>query len=174
MFLSACILRIWVLAKSAVFWHIFWRLTHLCFPAENVSTCLSLFPCRFWNSGILADNVDSGNRSESQKCFIRRGLRSETENLLICIICSGCINTFVTVYMEDGVRKGLYRGLSINYLRVVPQVSVMFSVYELTKQFLSQEVTSPRSEWVVYAPYDSVKDDSVKDNSMKAVTQAIQ
>lgn len=59
---------------------------------------------------------------------------------------SGCINTFVTVYMEDGVRKGLYRGLSINYLRVVPQVAVMFSVYELTKQFLSQEVTSPRSE----------------------------
>lgn len=59
---------------------------------------------------------------------------------------SGCINTFVTVYMEDGVRKGLYRGLSINYLRVVPQVAVMFSVYELTKQFLSQELTSPRSE----------------------------
>jgi len=59
---------------------------------------------------------------------------------------SGCINTFVTVYMEDGVRKGLYRGLSINYLRVVPQVAVMFSVYELTKQYLSQEVTSPRSE----------------------------
>ena len=59
--------------------------------------------------------------------------------------------------MEDGVRKGLYRGLSINYLRVVPQVAVMFSVYELTKQFLSQELTSPRSEWVVYAPSDSVK-----------------
>ena len=87
---------------------------------------------------------------------IRRGPSFETENLLLCIFCSGCINTFVTVYMEDGVRKGLYRGLSINYLRVVPQVAVMFSVYELTKQFLSQEVTSSRSEWLVYAPSDSV------------------
>ena len=70
--------------------------------------------------------------------------------------------------MEDGVRKGLYRGLSINYLRVVPQVAVMFSVYELTKQYLSQEVTSPRSEWLVYVPSDSMKH-----NSMKVVIQPI-
>lgn len=61
-------------------------------------------------------------------------------------VCSGCINTFVTVYLEDGVRKGLYRGLSINYLRVIPQVAVMFSVYELTKQFLSSDMTTERSE----------------------------
>lgn len=59
---------------------------------------------------------------------------------------SGCINTFVTVYLEDGVRKGLYRGLSINYLRVIPQVAVMFSVYELTKQYLSSDMTTERSE----------------------------
>ena len=91
-------------------------------------------------------------------------------SLLFCIFSSGCINTFVTVYMEDGVRRGLYRGLSINYLRVVPQVAVMFSVYELTKQFLSQEVTSPaRSEWLVYAPSDSLKG-----NSMKVLIQPIQ
>lgn len=59
---------------------------------------------------------------------------------------SGCINTFVTVYMEDGIRKGLYRGLSINYMRVVPQVAVMFSVYELTKQFLEKGPTSGQHE----------------------------
>lgn len=59
---------------------------------------------------------------------------------------SGCINTFVTVYMEDGIRKGLYRGLSINYMRVVPQVAVMFSVYELTKQFLEKGPTSGERE----------------------------
>ena len=44
--------------------------------------------------------------------------------------------------MEDGVRRGLYRGLSINYMRVVPQVAVMFSVYELTKQLLLSEETT--------------------------------
>ncbi|XP_020901651.1 graves disease carrier protein [Exaiptasia diaphana] len=47
-----------------------------------------------------------------------------------------CISTFITVYTEDGVRHGLYRGLSINYLRVCPQIAVMFAVYEMTKQFL--------------------------------------
>lgn len=59
---------------------------------------------------------------------------------------SGCITTFITVYMEDGVRKGLYRGLSINYLRVVPQVAVMFSVYEVTKQLLNDSTLKERSE----------------------------
>lgn len=47
-----------------------------------------------------------------------------------------CITTFITVYTEDGIRHGLYRGLSINYLRVCPQIAVMFAVYEMTKQFL--------------------------------------
>lgn len=49
---------------------------------------------------------------------------------------SHCLSTLKTVYTEDGIRRGLYRGLSINYLRVVPQVSVMFGVYELSKQLL--------------------------------------
>ncbi|XP_073251199.1 solute carrier family 25 member 16-like isoform X2 [Porites lutea] len=50
---------------------------------------------------------------------------------------SCCLQTLKTVYTEDGVRRGLYRGLSINYLRVVPQVSVMFGVYELSRQLLT-------------------------------------
>lgn len=50
----------------------------------------------------------------------------------------GCISTFVTVYTEDGIKCGLYRGLSINYLRVCPQIAVMFTVYELTKQLLEE------------------------------------
>lgn len=59
---------------------------------------------------------------------------------------SGCISTFVTVYTEDGLRKGLYRGLSINYMRVVPQVAVMFSVYEIIKQVLNDSTVNDRSE----------------------------
>lgn len=50
---------------------------------------------------------------------------------------SCCLQTLKTVYTEDGVMRGLYRGLSINYLRVVPQVSVMFGVYELSRQLLT-------------------------------------
>ena len=52
---------------------------------------------------------------------------------------SSVVSTLVTVYTEYGVKGGLYRGLTINYLRVVPQISVMFAVYELTKQFLNQK-----------------------------------
>ena len=43
----------------------------------------------------------------------------------------------MSVYTEVGLQQGLYRGLSTNYVRVVPQVAVMFCVYEFTKQLMS-------------------------------------
>lgn len=45
-------------------------------------------------------------------------------------------STLVLTFNEDGVRKGLYRGMSVNFLRVIPMVAVSFSTYELTKQLL--------------------------------------
>ena len=44
--------------------------------------------------------------------------------------------TLAHVYRTSGIIGGLYRGMSINYLRAVPQVAVSFSVYELMKQIL--------------------------------------
>ena len=41
-----------------------------------------------------------------------------------------------TIYKEHGIVKGLYRGMSINYLRAIPMVAVSFSTYELMKQML--------------------------------------
>lgn len=38
------------------------------------------------------------------------------------------------VYRDHGIRKGLYRGLTINYLRVMPMTAVSFTVYETMKQ----------------------------------------
>ena len=55
---------------------------------------------------------------------------------------SGVVSTLVTVYTENGIKGGLYRGLSINYLRVTPQIAVMFAVYELAKQVLNKKSTS--------------------------------
>lgn len=49
----------------------------------------------------------------------------------------GMIKTLVTVYQVDGVTNGLYRGMSINFIRAVPMVAVSFSTYELMKQTLS-------------------------------------
>jgi solute carrier family 25 protein 16 len=46
------------------------------------------------------------------------------------------ISTIVLIYKENGVFRGLYRGMSINYLRAIPMVAVSFSTYELLKQML--------------------------------------
>lgn len=49
----------------------------------------------------------------------------------------GMIKTLVTVYQTDGITNGLYRGMSINFIRAVPMVAVSFSMYELMKQTLN-------------------------------------
>lgn len=48
----------------------------------------------------------------------------------------GMVNTIVLIYKENGVFRGLYRGMSINYLRAIPMVAVSFTTYELLKQML--------------------------------------
>lgn len=48
----------------------------------------------------------------------------------------GMVQTMKLIYQENGVFRGLYRGMSINYLRAIPMVAVSFSTYELMKQFL--------------------------------------
>lgn len=44
------------------------------------------------------------------------------------------VATLGHVYRTSGVAKGLYRGMSINYIRAMPQVAVSFTAYELLKQ----------------------------------------
>ena len=44
--------------------------------------------------------------------------------------------TMLAIYHENGLLRGLYRGMSINYVRAVPMVSVSFCTYELMKQIL--------------------------------------
>lgn len=48
----------------------------------------------------------------------------------------GWFTTLVLIFKEDGIVKGLYRGLTVNYLRVIPMVAVSFSTNELMKQLL--------------------------------------
>lgn len=47
------------------------------------------------------------------------------------------LSTLKHIYLENGVVKGLYRGMSINYLRAIPMVAVSFSTYEVLKQALN-------------------------------------
>ncbi|CAG7827662.1 unnamed protein product [Allacma fusca] len=51
----------------------------------------------------------------------------------------GMLQTLQIIYKENGISKGLYRGMSINYLRAIPMVAVSFSTYELMKQMLNMD-----------------------------------
>lgn len=46
------------------------------------------------------------------------------------------VQTLKYVYQQHGIRRGLYRGLSLNYIRCIPSQAVAFTTYELMKQFL--------------------------------------
>ncbi|CAL8298695.1 unnamed protein product [Merluccius merluccius] len=50
--------------------------------------------------------------------------------------CLKLRKTLQYVYNEYGVKKGLYRGLSLNYIRCVPSQAVAFTTYEFMKQVL--------------------------------------
>lgn len=43
-------------------------------------------------------------------------------------------STLRMIYIENGIVKGLYRGMSINFLRAVPFMAVGFATYEVMKQ----------------------------------------
>lgn len=49
---------------------------------------------------------------------------------------NGMFSTLRHIYVEHGIIKGLYRGMSINYMRAIPMVAVSFSTYELCKQIM--------------------------------------
>ncbi|XP_029103241.1 graves disease carrier protein-like isoform X1 [Scleropages formosus] len=50
--------------------------------------------------------------------------------------CLTLTRTLKYVYSKYGVKKGLYRGLSLNYIRCVPSQAVAFTTYEFMKQVL--------------------------------------
>ncbi|KAM8860363.1 solute carrier family 25 member 16 isoform 3-T3 [Spinachia spinachia] len=50
--------------------------------------------------------------------------------------CVSMRKTLMYVYSKFGVKKGLYRGLSLNFIRCVPSQAVAFTTYEFMKQTL--------------------------------------
>ncbi|KAJ8894090.1 hypothetical protein PR048_006700 [Dryococelus australis] len=93
-------------------------------------------PCPEAADGLLALSAWRGEGNMSA------GLR----NLRIHVFCcppglwqpatNGMVKTITLIYKENGVFRGLYRGMSINYLRAVPMAAVSFSTYEVMKQLL--------------------------------------
>ncbi|XP_029465536.1 graves disease carrier protein isoform X2 [Rhinatrema bivittatum] len=50
--------------------------------------------------------------------------------------CLTMSQTLKHVYKQHGIRRGFYRGLSLNYIRCIPSQAVAFTTYELMKQLL--------------------------------------
>jgi len=48
----------------------------------------------------------------------------------------GSLHTMVTIVRNEGI-SALYRGISINFWKVTPAVSISFTVYEYMKSWLS-------------------------------------
>jgi len=46
------------------------------------------------------------------------------------------VSAFQTIYAQEGLKNGLYRGLSLNYLKTLPNVAIYMSLYDYTKQWL--------------------------------------
>lgn len=53
----------------------------------------------------------------------------------------GVLPTLILTYKEHGIVNGLYRGMSVNYLRAIPMVAVSFSAYEIIKQSLGLDTS---------------------------------
>lgn len=50
--------------------------------------------------------------------------------------CHTILQTLKYVYETYGIRQGLYRGLSLNYIRCIPSQAVAFTMYEIMRQVL--------------------------------------
>ena len=57
----------------------------------------------------------------------------------LSISSHSAVGTLCLIYRENGIVGGLYRGLSINYIRACPMVAISFSVYEVMKELLHLE-----------------------------------
>jgi len=49
---------------------------------------------------------------------------------------NGLLQVLVDTYRNDGIAKGLFRGMTVNYVRAVPMSAVSLSCYEIIKQRL--------------------------------------
>lgn len=53
----------------------------------------------------------------------------------------GIYDTFLYVFNKYGIVGGLYRGITLNYIRAIPMVSTSFCFYELSKKFFGLDTS---------------------------------
>lgn len=72
------------------------------------------------------------------------GMALKTKGRLQVNHQSGWFQVLVSIYHENGVTHGLFRGMSVNYLRIMPTVAISFATYESCKQALGLDTSADR------------------------------
>ena len=62
---------------------------------------------------------------------VRRRMQTSATRLY-----KGTWDALSTIARQEGVRHGLYRGLSLNYLKTMPNVAIYMSLYDVVKLWL--------------------------------------
>lgn len=47
---------------------------------------------------------------------------------------SSVFNALITIARDEGVKNGLYRGLSLNFIKTLPNVAIYMSLYDIIKR----------------------------------------
>jgi hypothetical protein len=63
---------------------------------------------------------------------LRRYHRAQTIRHACGIACEKSVGVMCGV-LQQGVRRGLYRGLTLNYIKTVPNVAIYMSLYDVVK-----------------------------------------
>ena len=58
---------------------------------------------------------------------VRRRMQTGVKNY------RGLFDAIRTIAVNEGVTRGLYRGLSLNYLKTIPNVAIYMSLYDVIK-----------------------------------------
>ena len=66
---------------------------------------------------------------------IRRRMQTHTGSKPLY---NGVVDAFVTIGRTEGIRKGLFRGLSLNWVRVAPNVAIEMTVYDTLKDMITE------------------------------------
>lgn len=69
----------------------------------------------------------------------RRRMQLSMTSLETAVYSQSFLRTLTLTYQSHGIVKGLYRGMSVNYIRAIPMVAVSFCTYEVLKQLLGME-----------------------------------
>lgn len=69
----------------------------------------------------------------------RRRMQLSMTSQETAVYSQSFLRTLLITYRSHGVVRGLYRGMSVNYVRAIPMVAVSFCTYEVLKQLLGLE-----------------------------------